>query len=87
MRTTSHGANLDDVGPVEAAIDEYGRVEALGAILPNATTCFAPASTASLFVVVVPSLTHGRPPQRWSAEHVQRARLMAEVKGSEFRAT
>ncbi len=32
MRTTSYAVDLDDVGSVEATVDEHGRVEGLGAI-------------------------------------------------------
>ena len=32
MRTASHTVDLDDVGAVEATVDERGRFEGLGAI-------------------------------------------------------
>ena len=85
MRTTSYAVDLDDVGSVEATVDEHGRVDCPGRhILANATTCSAPASTAALFAVMAyrasPTTAAPDRPRPWWAEHVPRARSVAEVK-------
>ena len=90
MRNTSHTADLE-VGSVEAIVDEHGRLEGLGRLIPaHATMCSVLASPTMLFVVVMyraaPSTTAADGPRRWPAEHVQRARSMAQV-NAEFGAT
>ena len=84
MRNTSHTADLE-VGSVGAIVDEHGRVEGLGRLIPaHATMCSALASPTTSFVVVTyraaPSTTASDGPRRWPADHVQRARSMAQVK-------